>query len=93
MQKFLEYKVENNNILSSIDASIRKARDLEIGKCPYAVVISSENSDQFNLENLTYLPKDGFKSIPIIKHPNVKENSLKLAFNEESLIDIISGIH
>lgn len=93
MQNFLEYKVENNNILSSIDKSIKKAREMEAGKYPYAVIISSKNSGKFNLENLTYLPKDGFKSIPIVKHPTVAPNSIKLAYNEESLIQILENIH
>lgn len=89
MPNFMEYKVENNNILSSIDNSIKKARELELGKCPYAVVISTKNSSEIKLENLTYLPKDGFKSIPIIKLPHIKENHLHLAYNEESLIELI----
>ena len=93
MQNFLEYKVENNNILSSIDKSIKKARQIEAGKYPYAVIISSKYADKFKLDNLTYLPKDGFKSIPIIKHPAVSPNALKLVYNEESLIQILENIH
>ncbi|MFR1671875.1 MAG: hypothetical protein ACLSWI_02905 [Candidatus Gastranaerophilaceae bacterium] len=89
MPDYIEYKIENNNILSSIDSSIKKARELELGNCPYAVVVHPECSKNLKLENLTYLPKDGFKSIPIIKHSNVSTNSFKLAYNEESLIEII----
>lgn len=91
MPDYIEYKVENNNILSSIDLSIKKARALELGNCPYAVVIHPDCAKSLTLENFTYLPQGGFKSIPIIKHNNVKANSFKLAYNEEGLIEIIKA--
>lgn len=80
---------ESENILNCIDRSIKKAREIEMKKYPFAVVISPKNTSNLRLNCLTYLPKDGFKSIPIIKHPNVKEKEIKLAYSEIELIEII----
>lgn len=84
------YTFENSeNILNCIDRSIKQTRKIEMKKYPYAVVINPKNSSSLRLDSLTYLPKDGFKSIPIIKHQNVKDKEVKLAFNEDELLNIL----
>lgn len=93
MENTTEYTVEKNNILYSIDKSLKKIRDTKNYKYPYAIVISTQNSENFKLENLTYLKRNGFQSIPIVKHPNIKANLIKFAFNEESLIKLITSSH
>lgn len=88
MKKYLDYRIEKDT-LSSIDKSIKEARKLELGDCPYAVVINPNNASGINLDSLTYLPQNGFKSVPLIKSLNVKEDTIKLAYDEESLVKII----
>lgn len=89
MKDYFEHKIENNNLLFSIDASIKKARKLELCKCPYAIVVNPNNACDLNLDSLTYLSKNGFQSIPIIRHKNITKDTIKLAYDEDELIKII----
>lgn len=90
MTNFIAYD-NSENILCCIDRSIKKAREVEKKKSPYAIVINPKNSKSISLDNLTYLHKDGFKSIPIIKHANVNEKEVCLAYTEPELIEIIKN--
>lgn len=84
------FKFDNTeNILFCIDKSIKKAREIENRKFPYAVIINPKNGRLINFDNFTYLPKNGFKSIPIIKYQNIKEEEIRLVFSENELISII----
>lgn len=80
---------DSENILSCIDRSIKKAREIEKKKYPYAVVINQKNGQNFKLDGFTCMSKNGFKSIPVIKQTNAKENRVQIAYNEHELIEII----
>lgn len=85
------YKFDNTeNILFCIDKSIKKVREIENRKFPYAVIINPINGRLINFDNFTYLPKNGFKSIPIIKNTNVDEKEIQLAYSEPELIELIN---
>lgn len=85
------FKFDNTeNILFCIDKSIKKAREIEKKKFPYAVIINPKNARLINFDNFTYLPQNGFKCIPIIKHSNVKEEEIRLTYNETDLIELIN---
>lgn len=77
------------NLLSCIDRSIKKAREIEKNKYPYAVVINQKNGQNFKIDSFTCMSKNGFRSVPVVKHPNVKENRVHIAYNEPELIEII----
>ena len=81
---------DSENILSCIDRSIKKAREIEKKKYPYAVVINQKNGQNFKLDGFTCMSKNGFKSIPVIKHTNVNESDIKVVYSEHELIRIIS---
>ena len=80
---------KNQTILDSIDLSIKKARDTENKKLPYAVVINTIHENSIALDNLTYFNKKVYISIPIIKNKNIGKNEIFLAFSEKELIDIV----
>lgn len=77
------------NILLCIDQSIKKARETEKKKYPFAVLISPENGRKLNLDNFTCMSKKGFKSIPIIRVKNDNTFKFTLAYCEEELISIL----
>ncbi|PWL79723.1 hypothetical protein DBY21_02970 [Candidatus Gastranaerophilales bacterium] len=80
---------KNQTILDSIDLSIKKSRDTENKKIPYAVVINTIHENSIALDNLTYFNKKVYISIPIIKNQNIGKNEIFLAFSEKELIDIV----
>lgn len=80
------------NILLCIDQSIKKAREIEKKKYPYAILINNKNGQNINVDSFTCLSKDGFKTIPVIKYPKIDDKEIKLTFSEQELLDIISKI-
>ena len=79
----------NKQILDTIDKAIKKCREIENKKFPYAVIVNIESAKDLHFESLTYLPKNGFKSIPIIKSKKLKKYDVRLAYSEKELIKYI----
>lgn len=77
------------NILLCIDQSIKKAREIEKKKYPYAILINNKNGQNINVDSFTCLSKDGFKTIPVIKYFKIKEKEIKLIFDDNELNNIL----
>lgn len=76
-------------LIKHIDNSFKKAREIEKSRYPYAVLLNPIDAQSLQLDSFTWISKTGFKSIPIIKHQNVNEKEVKLAFNESELLNIL----
>lgn len=79
------------NILLCIDQSIKKAREIEKKKYPYAILINNKNGQNINVDSFTCLSKDGFKTIPVIKYPKIDYKEIKLVYNENELVSLIKN--
>nr|DAJ74753.1 MAG TPA: hypothetical protein [Caudoviricetes sp.] len=85
------YKFDDTeNILFCIDKSIKKVREIEKRKFPYAILINKKNGQMINIESFTCLSKNGFKTIPIVEYPEIKEKEIKLTFMEQELLELIA---
>lgn len=82
---------DSEDVLSFIDKSIKKVKLVENKKYPYAVILHPKSAKNISLDNFTYLPKDGFKSIPIIRYEKAEKNTVNLAYSEKELISFIKS--
>lgn len=83
MKKF-EFK--NNNILMSIDESIKKARAVSFQSYPYAVFLHPKRYTEIKIDNLTHFSKNGgMRSVPIIQNASLNEKDYLIAYSEEDL--------
>lgn len=78
-----------NHLIKQIANSFKKTRQLEGQKCPYAVLLNPLDAKLLNIDSFTYLPKDGFKSIPIITKQNITKSDFIIAYSENELIDYL----
>lgn len=78
---------DNKQLLYNIDKAIKRCREIENNKFPYAVTINIETNNELGIGAFTYLSKQGFKSIPILNNKTIKKNNFKLVYTEEELIN------
>lgn len=79
-----------HSILSSLDKSIKKARNLEAcKKFPYAVIINKQSAKSLNMDNLIYFSKNGYINIPILKSEKLHKDNFHIAFTENELVELI----
>lgn len=79
----------NEYLIKNIDNSFKKAREIEGKKYPYALLLNPIDAQKLGLDSFTYLPKSGFKSIPILAKQNIEPDNFQIAFSENELIELL----
>ena len=74
----------NTQLLYNIDKAIKRCREIENNKFPYAIILNSKFDNNLQIESFLYLSKKNFKNIPIIKNKELNTN-FQLIYSEEEL--------